>query len=118
MAAPHPQLLVSDGQDWTDKTPEHDFPYLQKIYSYYGKATNVENVHLPSEGHDFGVNKRKAVYAFMAKYLGLDLHAADESKITIEQEQALYVFGDKGAQLPANAIHGFAQLEKLWQTKK
>lgn len=116
MAAPHPQLLVSDGGDWTDKTPEHDFPYLQKIYTYYNKKDNVSNVHLPTEGHDFGINKRKAVYDFMAKYLGLDLKAADESKITIEKAPALYVFGDKGERLPSTAIHGFTQLEQVWKT--
>jgi len=119
MAAPHPQLVVSDGGDWTDKMPEHDFLYLQKMYGYYGKATNVENVHLPDEKHDFGINKRIAVYRFMAKYLGLNLKAVqdaggkiDESKITIEKEEALYVFGSKGELLPANAIKGFETLEK------
>jgi hypothetical protein len=70
-------------------------------------------VHLPEEGHDFGINKRKAVYAFMIKYLGLN-NDTDESKITIEKEEAMYVFNGK---LPANAIHGFEQLEKLWNAK-
>ena len=116
MAAPHPQLLVSDGGDWTDKMPEHDLPYLQKVYAYYNQRDKVSNVHLPTEVHDFGINKRKAIYDFMAKYLRLDLKAADESKITIENAPALYVFGEKGEKLPANAIHGFTQLEQVWKT--
>jgi hypothetical protein len=122
MAAPRPQLIVSDGGDWTDKMPQHDFLYLQKMYSWYGKTNNVENVHLPDEKHDFGINKRIAVYQFMAKYLGLNLKAVqdetgkiDESKITIEPEQSLYVFGDKGERLPAHAIKGFENLETLWE---
>ncbi len=127
MAAPHPQLIVSDGGDWTDKMPEHDFLYLQKMYGYYNQSGNVENVHLVNEKHDFGINKRIAVYHFMAKYLKLNLKAIedangniDESKITIEKEQALFVFGEKGELLPANAIKGFNALEKMFNnlTKK
>ncbi|KAI9453504.1 Alpha/Beta hydrolase protein [Russula earlei] len=119
MAAPRPQLLVTDGGDWTDKMPEHDFPYLQKMYSWYGKRGDVTNVHLPAEKHDFGINKRTAVYRFMAKYLGLNIQAVqdikgniDESAITIEKEQALYVFGDHGEHLPGDAIKGFDTLVK------
>ncbi|MEP6677400.1 MAG: acetylxylan esterase [Ferruginibacter sp.] len=122
MAAPSPQLLVTDGGDWTDRMPEHDFAYLQKIYGYYGKTGNVENVHFKDEKHDFGINKRIAVYNFMAKYLNLNIKAIqdvtgkiDESKITIEKEQAMYVFGEKGELLPKNAVIGFENLEKLWK---
>jgi sugar phosphate isomerase/epimerase len=120
MAAPRPQLLISDGGDWTDKMPEHDYPYLQKMYDWYGKKDDMQNVHLPNDKHDFGITKRKPLYAFMAKYLNLHIkviqHAdtIDESKITIEPEQALYVFGDKGEKLPAHAIHGFENVEKVF----
>ncbi len=121
MAAPRPQLLVSDGGDWTAHTPEHDFPYLQKIYSYYVAEDKVENVHLPTEKHDFGINKRIALYDFLIKNFKLNGAAVkdktgkyDESKVTIEKENALYVFGDKGEKLPKNAIIGFENLEKLF----
>ena len=121
MAAPRPQLVVSDGGDWTDRMPEHDFLYLQKMYSWYGKKDLVENVHLPLEKHDFGINKRTAVYRFMAKNLGLNLQAVqdasgnfDESKITIEKESALFVFGEHGENLPADAVKGFSNLEKVF----
>ena len=121
IAAPRPQLVVSDGKDWTDRMPEHDFPYLQKIYGYYDKKELVENVHLPSEGHDFGISKRTALYDFLAKNFNLDKSAIqgksgkyDESSVTIEPEQAMYVFGQKGENLPSNAIKGFDNLQKLF----
>jgi hypothetical protein len=127
MAAPRPQLLISDGQDWTANMPEHDFPYLQKMYGYYGATDKVENVHLPNEGHDFGPSKRAALYTFIAKNFHLDINKIkdtkggfDDGKVTIEKEPAMYVFGDKGEKLPANAIKGFDQLEKVFAqaTKK
>lgn len=121
MAAPQPQLVVSDGGDWTDRMPEHDFLYLKKMYSWYGKENNVENVHLPTEKHDFGFNKRKAVYEFFAEYLRLSLkpiQIADgsivDTTITLEPEKAFYVFGDNGEKLPAHAVKGFENLEKLF----
>src|SRR5688572_2519868 len=122
MAAPRPQLIVSDGGDWTDKMPEHDFLYLQKMYSWYDKKENVTNVHLPNDKHDFGITKRTPVYNFMAKHLGLNLKAIqdaagkiDESRITIEKEEALFVFGDKGELLPSHAIKGFDNLTKVFE---
>jgi sugar phosphate isomerase/epimerase/dienelactone hydrolase len=121
MAAPKPQLVVSDGGDWTDRMPEHDFPYLKKMYSWYGKPGNVMNVHLPNDKHDFGFSKRKPLYEFFAKYLGLNLkpiQATDgsivDTTITLERENAFYVFGDKGEKLPAHAVKGFENLEKLF----
>jgi sugar phosphate isomerase/epimerase/dienelactone hydrolase len=121
MAAPQPQLVISDGGDWTDRMPEHDFLYLKKMYSWYGKPDNVINVHLPNDKHDFGFNKRKPVYEFFAKYLGLTLKpiqatdgTIDDTTITLEPESAFYVFGDKGEKLPAHAVKGFENLEKLF----
>ena len=91
------------------------------MYTWYGKKDLVQNVHLPLEKHDFGINKRTAVYEFMAKQLGLNIKAIrdkegkiDESGITIEKEEQMHVFGDHGEQLPANAVKGFNQLELLW----
>jgi sugar phosphate isomerase/epimerase len=121
LAAPKPMLVVSDGGDWTDKMPEHDFPYLQKIYGYYGKQENVINVHLPNDKHDFGYNKRKPLYEFLAKEFSLNISAIQnidkqiiDTAITLEPEKAFYVFGDNGERLPANAIKGFENIEQLF----
>ncbi|WP_294628478.1 DUF3826 domain-containing protein [uncultured Bacteroides sp.] len=105
--APRPQLIVSDGGDWTASVPTLEFPYLQRIYGFHQAADNVTNVHLPKEKHDFGINKRNAVYDFFAKVFRLNKEMQDESKVTIEPEAALYSFGEKGGLLPESAIRSF-----------
>lgn len=124
LAAPKPQLVVSDGGDWTDKMPQHDFLYLQKMYGYYNAAPNVTNVHLPNDKHDFGYNKRVPLYHFLADNFGLSTAAIEnESKqivdtaITLETDTSFYVFGSHGQNLPAHAVHGFDNIEKLFYSE-
>ena len=114
LAAPKPQLIVSDGKDWTQNVPQNEFPHLQRIYGFYGKADEVKNVHLPTEGHDYGPSKRRAMYDFVAQHFRLNVNAlkdkagnVDESKVTVEKEPALYVFGEQGERLPAHALKSF-----------
>lgn len=119
MASPRPLLVISDGSDWTRLVPEIEFLYLKKVYSLSGNGDNVENVHLADEGHDYGLSKRLAMYAFMAKHLGLNYDAVkdkagkiDESKVTIEKYDKLLVFGKNG-KMPANAL---SSAEDVWKT--
>lgn len=117
MFAPRPQLVVSDGDDWTASVPALEFPYLQHVYGFYDAKDKVTNVHLPKEKHDFGINKRNAVYEFFATSFGLDKKMWDESKVTIEPESAMYSFGAKGELMPASAIRSFDQLSEYFDKK-
>lgn len=87
--APKPLLLVSDGGDWTHTNPELEYPFIQRIFGFYGAKDNVCNIHLPDERHDFGPNKRQAVYDFFADVFGLDRTMIDESKVTIESPETM-----------------------------
>lgn len=102
--APRPMCIVSDGKDWTNIVPENEYPYLQRVYGFYGAKDEVSNIHLPNEGHDFGPSKRNAVYDFFIEVFGLDRSKLDESKVTIEPHDAMKSFGHDGENMPANAI--------------
>ena len=115
--APKPVCIVSDGGDWTASVPELEYPYLQRIYDFYNAQSKLSNVHLPNEKHDFGVNKRKAVYDFFISTFNLNAKMLDESKVTIEPKEAMYSFGVNGENMPANAIREFKQVERMFDKK-
>lgn len=119
LTAPRPMLLTSDGDDWTKNTPKVEFPFIQKIYALYGKQNLLENVHLPDEKHDYGPNKRKAMYMFMAKHLNLDIKAVsdaqgniDEGPSKVLEQKDLAVFNAEHPR-PANAVMGDEAVLKL-----
>ena len=108
--APKPQLIISDSGDWTKNNPEVEYPFMQYIYGLYSKKDNIQNVHLPDEGHDYGINKRLAMYPFMAKHLQLNLKNIQdgsgkltEEKVVIEDYGKFRIF-DENHPLPAYAV--------------
>jgi dienelactone hydrolase len=101
LMAPRPQLLISIGADWTKNTPTTEYPYLQKIYGFYGSTNKVENVHIPDEQHDYGYTKREALYNFVTKVCGIDAQKFKDAQgryiekdVTIENPDNLLVFGN------------------------
>lgn len=103
--APRPQLLISIGGDATRDFPETGFPFIRGVYALHGRGGAVENVHLPDEFHDYGPSKRRAVYAFLARHLGLRPREEDAATIVIESPGEMDVFGP-GHPLPPHALHG------------
>jgi dienelactone hydrolase len=120
LMAPAPLLVISDGSDWTKSVPGTDYPYLKKVYGFYGKEKNVESVYLPNDQHDYGITKREPMYKFFAKTLGLNLKAItgkdgniDESGVTIQKNKDLLVFGKDP--LPANALRSHKDIMRVFR---
>jgi hypothetical protein len=123
LAAPRPQLIISDGKDWTKKTPNVEFPHIRNVYRLYGAEGFVENLHLPDEGHDYGYSKRVGAYKFLAKHLNLSLDkvtnadgAIDESDSVIEKRQLMHVFNTEHLR-PAHAIKESDVVEVLQELR-
>ncbi len=113
LAAPRPQLIVSDGTDWTRTVPHHEFPYIQNVYTLFNATSNVENVHFPDGLHDYEFPKREAVYQFFALHLALDISAVtfvngtvNENVNVIETRESMLAF--YGAHpMPGHALNGW-----------
>jgi hypothetical protein len=99
LIAPKPLLIVTAGEDETKYFPEVESPYIEGIYRLYGAEARFRNVHLADEGHDFGINKRMAVYEFLAEHLGLD-------RIPIAQ--------GSGSRYPENVIFETSDSLRVW----
>ena len=108
--SPAPVLVVSDGGDWTATYPTLEYPYLQKIWRLFSAEGMIKNVHFEDERHDFGVNKRRAVYEFFAETLGLDLARMDESRVELLPAEGLQSFRDGW---PDRAVRSREELEQI-----
>lgn len=122
LTAPRPQLLISDGNDWTANNPTIEYPYLQNRYALYGKTGNVELAHLPNDQHDYGVNKRLPMYQFIAKHFKLDLKRIqskdgkiNETGIVIEPYTKMLAI-KSAEELPRNALRDVELIKKRIKT--
>lgn len=109
LAAPRPQLVISDGKDWTQFTPASEFPFLQHVYGLFDATGQVGNVHLPTEGHDYGPSKRAAMYRFLAEQFGLRKDF-DEAHVALESADTLRVF-KSADELPPGALRSVEAAE-------
>lgn len=119
--APKPQLIISDGDDWTKNVPAVEYPYIRNVYSLFGKAGNVENAHFENEIHDYSYNKRVAMYRFMAKHLGLKLEnltdrsgKINDSNENLQIMPLLKVFPDEV--YPGNMVKSCEEVINLLNT--
>jgi len=69
--APKPLLVISDGDDWTRRNPDIEYPYLQDVYSFYGAKDRVENFHDLRGVHDYSLKKRWAALDFLLRQWNL-----------------------------------------------
>jgi dienelactone hydrolase len=99
--APKPLLLVNSAQDWTQHTPDVEFPAIKKIYDLYDAAHHVSQVQIDAP-HGYNLAMREAVYRWFAQWL--DLPLGDDFKepaYEVEPRENLLAFWDG---LPEGAL--------------
>jgi len=120
--APKPQLIISDGEDWTKNVPLVEYPYIRNVYALMGSETNVENAHFSSQGHDYGHSKRQAMYRFVARHFNLDISSlltpsgeVREDFVSLTDRPALEVFNSMNPR-PEGTLRDCATVIELLNT--
>ncbi len=112
LTAPRPMLMISDGADWTSNSKQVEFPFMKQLYSMMGVPDLVEHVHLANDVHDYGPNKRFAMYPFMAKHLGLELAEVMDAGGNVDELSSRYLSAyelsafNEQFPVPKNALQG------------
>ncbi|MBT5828635.1 MAG: hypothetical protein HOH77_00460 [Candidatus Latescibacteria bacterium] len=99
--APKPLILVNSAQDWTQHTPDVEYPAVKKIYDLYDAADHVTQIQIDAP-HGYNLAMREAVYRWFAKWL--DLPQGDdftEPPYEVEPKENLLAFWDG---LPEGAL--------------
>ncbi|MBO3802637.1 MAG: acetylxylan esterase, partial [Candidatus Brockarchaeota archaeon] len=68
LTAPRPMMLVSATGDWTRRNPWVEYPFIKRIYGFFGAAEKVECVQVNAP-HNYNKESREAVYGWFAKWL-------------------------------------------------
>ena len=101
--APRPLLMVAATGDWTNETPEVEYPAMRRIYALLGAEDRVHSVQFQAP-HNYNRNSREAVYNWMARWLQhapVDVQVS-ERPFTVERLTDLLVF--LGRSLPDGAL--------------
>jgi dienelactone hydrolase len=121
-AAPRPQILVAATGDWTDLTPEVEYPDVLNIYRLFGEQDKL-TYYYQDAGHNYNQNSREAVYKWFGKWLLRVEHAASlfnkedaeklrEVEVPVEAVETLRVFDDNHP-MPDDALDQDALVQSI-----
>lgn len=68
LAAPRPQLMISNTQDWTAHTPLEEHPMMQSIYRLYDADERLGFAHFDYP-HNYNRAAREVVYPWFGRWL-------------------------------------------------
>jgi hypothetical protein len=112
LTAPRPLLLISDAGDWTRDNPDVVAPYLQRVYGLFHAEGQFAHAHF-NEGHQWGMEPRRAYYEWVARVWRLPRTPQDPDLRWESLVPALRVWGD-ALPKPSDAPTGDAVL-RLYQ---